>query len=251
MKKSLLSLLCLGLVTFTFGLQSCNDDDNCNNCLLFPSALVTVKPSVDNSSFYLQLDDRTTLSPTNMTTSPFGTKEVRALVNYTEAAKESNTTHSRAVTINWIDSILTKPTVPYLGKELSIKKYGNDPVEIINDWVTIAEDGYLTLRFRTRWGYGTTHFVNLAISSDKTNMYKVTFYHNAKGDVDGRVGDALVAFRLSDLPDTQGKTVDLTLNWMSFSGEKSATFKYCTRKSTNAKKDIAITERNFVSNSVQ
>lgn len=30
--------------------------------------------------------------------------------------------------------------------------YGTDPVDMINDWVTIAEDGYLTLRFRTMWG---------------------------------------------------------------------------------------------------
>lgn len=249
MKRSLLSLLCLGLMTFTFGLQSCNDDDDWDNSLRFPSALVTVKPSVDNSSFYLQLDDSTTLAPTNMTTSPFGTKEVRALVNYTEATKQPNTAHSHAVIINWMDSILTKPTVPDFGKDLNIEKYGNDPVEIVNDWVTIAEDGYLTLRFRTRWGYGIKHTVNLVVSPDKINMYKVTFYHNAKGDVNGRMGDALVAFRLNDLPDTHGETKDLILTWMSFSGEKSAKFKYCTRKSTNTKNNI--TEGSFVSNSIQ
>ena len=33
-----------------------------------------------------------------------------------------------------------------------------------------------------------------------------------------------------DLPDTQGKTVDLTLKWQSFSGMKSVTFKYKSRK---------------------
>ena len=246
MKKSFLSLLGLGLIAFTFGLQSCNDNDDWNNGRMFPSALVTVKPNVDNSSFYLQLDDITTLAPTNMTTSPFGKKEVRALVNYTEVEKPENTAHSRAVKINWIDSILTKPTATSFGKNLNIEKYGNDPVEIINDWVTIAEDGYLTLRFRTRWGYGVKHYVNLVITPDETNAYNVTLYHNAKGDKDGQAGDALVAFRLSDLSDTQGKTVNLKLNWMSFSGEKSATFKYCTRKSTNTKNSIA--EGNFINN---
>ncbi|MBR6849499.1 MAG: hypothetical protein IKM88_04605, partial [Lachnospiraceae bacterium] len=39
-------------------------------------------------------------------------------------------------------------------------------------------------------------------------------------------GDALVAFRLSDLPDTHGETVDLTLEWQSFSGRRTAKFKY-------------------------
>ena len=81
MKRSFLNLCGLALLTCTFSLPSCNDDNN--NDLYYPSALVTVKPSIDNSSFYLQLDDNTTLAPTNMKVSPFGKKEVRALVNYT------------------------------------------------------------------------------------------------------------------------------------------------------------------------
>ena len=50
----------------------------------------------------------------------------------------------------------------------------------------------------------------------------------------GELADALVAFDLSDLPDTQGKTVKLKLKWKSFDGDKSAEFDYCTRKSTPA-----------------
>ena len=46
---------------------------------------------------------------------------------------------------------------PNLGEEENNRTYGNDPVEILNDWVTIAEDGYLTLRFATRWGNGQPH----------------------------------------------------------------------------------------------
>ena len=45
-------------------------------------------------------------------------------------------------------------------------------------------------------------------------------------------GDALVAFRLSDLPDTGGKTVKLTLKYKSFTGEKKVQFDYCSRKPT-------------------
>ena len=44
------------------------------------------------------------------------------------------------------------------------------------------------------------------------------------------VGDGLVAFKLVGLPDTNGKTVPLTLKWKSFSGDKSAVFDYCTQK---------------------
>lgn len=132
-----------------FTLQSCLDDDD-NNCYRYslPNALVTVKHASDNLLF-LQLDDSTTLLPCNVKTSPFGEKEVRALVNYTPVDEPSGE-FDQAIHINWIDSILTKPIAPDLGEE-NDKVYGTDPVEIVNDWVTIAEDGYLTLRFRTLW----------------------------------------------------------------------------------------------------
>ena len=119
--------------------------------------------------------------------------------------------------------------------------YGTDPVEIVKDWVTIAEDGYLTLRFRTVWGAGSQpHFVNLLLGNNPDNPYEVEFRHNAYGDTYGESGDALVAFKLDGLPDTEGKTVKLALKWKSFSGDKSAEFDYCTRKSL-APQNSAIT----------
>ena len=167
-----------------------------------------------------------------MTTSPFGEKEVRALTNF-DFSNEAPQEYDKAVFINWIDSILTKPMAPNLGEEENSQTYGNDPVEILNDWVTIAEDGYLTLRFATRWGNGQPHFVNLISTQNPDNSYEVEFLHNAFGDTEGKMGDALVAFKLDQLPDTQGETVKLKLKWNSFSGEKSAEFDYCTRKATN------------------
>ena len=62
------------------------------------------------------------------------------------------------------------------------------------------------------------------------NSYEVVLHHDAKGDVRGVVRDGYVAFRLNDLPDTHGKTVDLTLKWQSFSGPKSVKFKYKSRQ---------------------
>lgn len=218
-------------------LQSCLDDDDYDWNLRYPNALVTVKP-VNNNSFFLQLDDSTTLLPTNMTSSPFGDKEIRALVNFSEVDKPSEG-YDKAILINWIDSILTKPIAPNLGSD-NDKIYGTDPVEIINDWVTIAEDGYLTLRFRTLFGDNSkTHYVNLLASSDAANPYEVEFRHNANGDIYGKEVDGLVAFNLSSLPDTEGKTVKLKLKWKSFSGDKTAEFNYCTRKSTPSKSSIA------------
>ena len=209
------------------------DDDRFDPSIMYPSAVVTVKPNADNTSFVMQLDDETVLNAVNYNKSPFGTKEVRALVNYRTATNEemqkSSTVNERNVYINWIDSILTKKPVEDLGEDANAAKYGNDPVEIVGDWTTVVEDGYITLRFRTIWSNGIMHRINLVASSDPEDPYMVTLYHDAAGDYSGQEGDALVAFSLAGLPDTQGQTVDLKLEWRSFTGKKSATFKYRTR----------------------
>lgn len=235
--KAMTSLF--GLVAAVMLVSSFSACDNDDTYIWYydavPNALVTVKP-VDGAGFYMQLDDSTTLHPVNMSVSPYGDKEVRALVNYAYVRPEENDYEKRSfkVNVNWIDSILTKPAVPYPA-DGDVSEYGEDPIEIVRDWVNIAEDGYLTLRFRTRWGNnGVVHFVNLLTGVNPDDPYEVEFRHNAYGDVNGTPGDALVAFRLSDLPDTNGKTVKLTLKYKSFSGEKSIRFDYCSRKATAA-----------------
>lgn len=234
MKTCFKSWMMSAIAAFSaLGFQSCLDDDN-NDYLsmTIPNAIVTVKPTSENS-FYLQLDDTTTLLPVNITSSPFGNKEVRALTNF-EIVEQPTDGYTYAVQVNWIDSILTKQPAPDLGvKNDSV--YGTDAVEIVNDWVTIAEDGYLTLRFRTAIGStGVKHFVNLLLNQNPENPYEVEFRHNAFGNTGGPMADGLVAFRLDSLPDTEGKTVKLKLVWKSYSGDKSAEFNYCTRQSTPA-----------------
>lgn len=236
MKTLKLLLMATGVLFTSLTFQSCLDDDDYNYGYLTPNALVTVKPVSDNS-FFLQLDDTTTLLPVNITSSPYGNKEVRALVNCREV-NEPAEGYSKAVYVNWIDSILTKQIAPDLGVE-NDSVYGTDPVDMIRDWVTIAEDGYLTLRFRTNWGdRNKAHFVNLLASQDPANPYEVEFRHNAYGDIYGVEGDGLVAFNLGSLPDTEGKTVKLKLKWKSPVGDKSVEFDYCTRKATPGKSSI-------------
>ena len=227
MKTLKLFLMATGVLFTSLTFQSClDDDDNYYYGYLTPNALVTVKPVSDNS-FFLQLDDSTTLLPANLTSSPYGDKEIRALVNFS-VVNEPSEGYTKAVHVNWIDSILTKQIAPDLGVD-NDSVYGTDPVEMIKDWVTI----------RTLWGdRSKAHFVNLLVSKDPANPYEVEFRHNAYGDVYGTEGDGLVAFKLDELPDTEGKTVKLKLKWKSFSGDKSTEFDYCTRKSTPAKVEI-------------
>ena len=224
----------LAIAAAVLSLAACKlDEDSFDPSIMNPSALVTVKPSADGSSFVMQVDDKTILHAVNYTKSPFGTKEVRALVNYRTPKDDEIQQGSQygngtdIVYVNWMDSILTKKAVPSTGDDFIL--YGNDPVEIVGDWTTVVEDGYITLRFRTNWNPGTVHRVNLVTGSDPDDPYKVVFHHDAGGDWVGETGDGLVAFRLDGLPDTAGKSVDLTLEWQSFSGRKTAKFKYCTR----------------------
>ena len=104
-----------------FGLQSClNDDDDIRDR---PTALVTVVPQ-DGGSFVMNLDDATVLIPTNMSRSPYGDKEVRALVNYID---EDSRATERRVKVVWIDSIRTKMPEKTLGSAAADdEKYGKD-----------------------------------------------------------------------------------------------------------------------------
>ena len=214
------------------GIQSCNKNDNNNYDIYFPNALVTVKP-VSDTNFYLQLDDKTALLPVGTSKLPFGKKEVRALVNFTQTDMPEDADKDKyagAVKINWIDSLLTKQPKPDMGED-NDKTYGNDPVEIMRSWMTVVEDGYITLDFSTVWGNSNIrHEVNLLTGGNPENPYEVEFRHNAHGDNCGTTGNGLVAFSLNSLPDTEGETVKLTLKWNSFSGPKSVEFDYCTRK---------------------
>lgn len=196
-----------------------------------PNAIVTVKPTADGAAFYMQLDDSTRINATNIHAAPYGNREVRALVNYRLLAQPAGK-RQYDVYINWIDSVLTKPMASYAALPSSTASGPQqDPVEIMRDW-TVSEDGYLTIHFRTQWAAnGTPHIVNLA-AADDAHPYELTFFHDAQGVKGGYWGDGLVAFRLDRLPDTGGKTADMTLHWMSFSGEKSVKFKYSTRRGT-------------------
>ncbi|MDO4735452.1 MAG: NigD-like protein [Bacteroidia bacterium] len=229
-KLLILSIAALGLVS----LQSCDKDDDYSN--LYANALVTVKPLNGGEEFYLQLNENTMLKPVNITKSPYGNKKVRALINFEDAPEQSTNSIYKPVVLNWIDSIRTKEIVPTLGGEIeNLKEYGDDALDIVRDWVTIAEDGYLTLRFRTYWGYtNISHTLNLVYGQNPKNPYEITLYHNNNGDFHERIADGIIAFDLSKLPDTKGEWVDLTLKWKSlaYNSERSATFKYKTTSST-------------------
>lgn len=213
--RTKLSIILLAAIAL---FASCGSDDHYDPYR--PTALVTVKPTSD--SFILQLNDSVRLIPSNMTQSPFGEKEVRALVNY---QLQEKTADMQRVHILWIDSIRTKMPVASAG-ENDKELFGDDPVEIMRDWVTCAEDGYLTLRIRTYWGEGNkVHYLNLLTDTNPENPYELELRHDANGDIPLRTADALIAFNLRQLmADADADTVRFTLRWKSFSGMKKLDF---------------------------
>ena len=223
------------LLAVAFAASACDydSDEYYEYSYVSPTAIVTVKPASDSLPLRLQLDDSTALRPVNLPSSPFGDKEVRALVGFVYQGGTAPG-GEREVWVNWIDSVLTKPMAESLG-QANDSVYGDDPVEIVDSWETVAEDGYLTLRFRTKWGNsGIAHRVNLLTGVNPDDPYEVEFRHDAEGDDERKWGDGLVAFSLKDLPDTEGKTVTLKLRWQSYSGTKQANFKFCSRKTTES-----------------
>lgn len=223
MKRVYSRFMTLGVgMLLSLFLPSCLDTDD-EIDFRSPTALVTVCPEPDGS-FTMQLDDKTRLIPTNIKSSPFGTKEVRALVNYTETESRSVDKDIRSVRINWLDSIRTKLPVVSVGED-DDAEYGHDPLDIVYDWVTVAEDGYLTLRIRTLWGAtGTQHMLNLITGINPSDPYEFEIRHDAKGDISGHWGDVLIAFNLNNLPKPDGGVTKVKLRWKSFTGDKSVEF---------------------------
>ena len=220
------------LFSATLSLQSCDDDDN-NNFVIdpayAPNAMVTFKTNPENGQVYMQLNDSVTLVDKDYKQWPFNAtdkKEVRALVSVIFDDDNDKSLERNVHIVNVFDTIRTKLMSPVVND--MEKTYGDDPVEIVNSWKTVCEDGYLTLHFRTYFGGMKIHTLRLVRMSDGT----LRLYHDANGDAKGAVGDGIIAFRLNDIPKPEdgSKYEDITLKWNSFSGEKSHTFKYKYRE---------------------
>ena len=240
MKRIILSFAVVAGVAFS--MTSCDFNKNGTDYSKFyANALVTVKHDAEGV-FYLQLDDKTTAKPSNLKKSPFGEKQVRALAHLTvgdqPATDINNSRFDKVVMVDWIDSVRTKSIVPTLG-DRDYVVYGNDPIDVVGNWVTIVEDGYLTLSFRAQWGSpNKVHAINLVSGTDPKNPYVLVLRHNAFDDYYTSSGsmdvNGIVAFDLASLPPTGGKDVDLIIKYRSayFGGEHTVKFKYCTGKSS-------------------
>ncbi len=238
--KTMMLLMVVALATVT--MQSCDTDDD--DYVNFNLATVTLKaPQTEGGKWFMQLDDDNIVYANNIASHPYDNKEVRAYIRYSNLeriAVSSKLPYENTADILTIDTILTKKMAPlvvpepnanYLvGTDLNAEEYGDDPIEVVNSWETVAEDGYMNIRFRTRFGNNGKHRVSLVHRTDVNEPYVVEFYHDANGDTNGMVADGMVAFKLDDVFNMGTEPIEITLKWKSYSGEKTAKFKYRPRK---------------------
>lgn len=190
-----------------------------------PNAVVTVKTSASGAT-YFQLDEETTLEPVEWR-SPYKS-ETRALLNYSELTSES-ADFTKQVKVNWIDSVLTKNAVAMSVSELSSEE-GNDPVEVVDDWLTVCEDGYMTIHFVSKRGEDRiTHKVSLGVNPD--NPYVFYLRYDKNGDLGTYWKEEFAAFRIGDFVPASDQPVKITLHWRSYSGQGTLGMKCIVRDS--------------------
>lgn len=212
------------LIIIPFGISSCSDSDDESDIIFDPitspfNALVTVKIAEDGSN-YLQLTDSNIVIPTNWNQKI--TEETRALC-YLEYDGDISVPGTVNAEVHNYKKVLTKAVASE--EESNGILAVQDPLEIIGDWTTVYEDGYLTLHFGAQWGNtSSSHLLNLVKISDNPLTFRLC--HDKKNDFGTSWGSGIVAFKVSDYLPENDEDGTFTLSWLSFEGDKSVKFKY-------------------------
>ena len=224
-------LLVIGIALVSLTLPSCLDDDDSYSLGDIWIAVATVVPE-GNNVYYLRLDDGDKLWPAATNYPNYQPKpNQRALVNFTILADSTQSNlggFSHYVQVNAIHNILTKSIAKNEGAA-NDSIYGTDPVSLYENNMWIG-DGYLNIYFETLWGGKTAHFINLIQPDAENDPYTLEFRHNAYDDPQYTIGAGRVAFNLSSLPDTNGETVDLVVNYWTSDGKQAYKLKYNSDK---------------------
>ena len=214
-----LSALLLGSCDMEEGNYDRWAEDSVNGSVQQYNAIVTVKQDPDGTVFF-QVDDDTRLYPQYYPVTYSGI--VRIICNLRVD------TDTGKCQVLWMD---------YLDQGTSVKgpmtqDVTDDGLDVIDDWMTTVEDGFLTVHYNASWGYSGVPHLLFANAEDSEDPYSVRLIHSANGDEPLEEADAIVYFDLNEiLPDTEGDYKTLTLNWKNSNAEnKSRTFQFRTRQ---------------------
>ena len=174
------------------------------------TAIVSVKVS-PTDTVYFQADEQTRLFPLRDRDSFRGLERILCGIRI---SKETVPNYGYLTEVLWYDSLDkgTTTSVPSVA--------GEDPVEVVSDWMTSCEDGYLTLHYEAWWGERTLpHAFYLVTGLNPDDPYELWLRHDAKGDGRLKKADSLVYFDLQSLPDPGDGSVTLTLKWKNGEGK--------------------------------
>lgn len=209
----------LVFITVLFISISCSDDDgySLDN---FRVNLATVNPiDIKEGTFYLTLDDGTTLWPATMPIIgyiPFYNQ--RVILNYTLLSDKIND-FDHYIRINSMSNILTKEIIELTAE--NEKEIGNDPIKILTIW---PGDNYLNIRFGINVG-GTQikHSINLVESKlfqSEEGVLVLELRHNAHGDAQNYGETGFAAFDLKPFM-TEGKeSIDILVKAKDYEGKE-------------------------------
>ncbi len=186
--------------------------------------IVTVKQDAAGAVFF-QLDDSTRVYPVNYTL-PY--KGLQRIICRLSLNKEQSQCY-----IHWMDGIERGDVTTQNATSSPMPDSQSAGLDVIDDWMTGVEDGFLTVHYSAWWGEGkVSHTLCLYQSPGEENTFEFTLLHNANGDKALKLGDALVYFDIDPLlPPTQGGYKTLTLKWTTLEGKTAAKeFKYRSRQ---------------------
>ena len=188
-------------------------------------AIVTVKKSATDT-VYFQLTDDITVYPSNYQDSYTKTERL-----FCDAVvwKERTGSYDYTCYVEWAEPVEEDDVTP--GSEPQWEGV-KDVLDVIDDWMTSVEDGYLTVHYNTWWGSaGVQHSFQLLTGTDPSNPYSLVLLQDAHGDLMEEKSDGLVCFDINSLPDTEGEYIPLSLKWKTLEGMVSErTFRFKTRE---------------------
>lgn len=223
--KFILLITVLGLFSFS----SCDDDGYSLGD--FTVALATVKPiDAQAGSYYLILDNGTTLWPAASAVNYKPKDKQRVIVDYTLLSDQIGE-YDHYAKINALREILTKEIVDLTSQ--NEEEIGNDPVKILDLW---TGDNYLNIHFGYNVGGSTIHTINLVQNKLDQNAETETqdplileFRHNMNGDTEKYGVKQYAAFDLRPFQIAGQNSINIVIKVKDFQGQEKEfpiTYKY-------------------------
>lgn len=177
--------------------------------------------------YYLQVDADTRVYPANFRDLCHTTPEVPCrIVGEMTVYNRQYGAYGWYGLIDWFDFIEKGPVLAERGA-------GKDGVDVLADWMTSLEDGFLTLHFQTWWGFETRrHELRLVIGTNPDDPYELLLVHNANDDPKSYQADALIYFDIQPyLPEPEDPLhTTVTLKWTDDAGQiQTRSFPYAGR----------------------